>query len=237
MLRSRVPVRQGSQRDKAASLTRPPARQGSQLGRAASSTRQPTQGRQLDKAIAREGREPNSGTICPWLDMAHNLAPTSPSSAWIAATGRTRNPSREPMSSSSERPLTAAPRIVRGRGSGRSTSARRAISRTTDPGPRSRCASMGSRTYGSSTRATSRCFPGTRPGPWRTSEAVYAVTRTAIARPRRPHDAWPDAVAAHVGQGRVSIHFDAHADTGNTVGSLIGHGQRCGAHRVGRTTR
>jgi agmatinase len=40
--------------------------------------------------------------------------------------------------------------------------------------------------------------------------------------------AWPDAtaVARHVGWGRVSmIHFDAHADTGNTqFGSLIGHG-------------
>ena len=40
--------------------------------------------------------------------------------------------------------------------------------------------------------------------------------------------AWPDVtgVARHVGWGRVSvIHFDAHADTGNTqYGSLIGHG-------------
>jgi agmatinase len=40
---------------------------------------------------------------------------------------------------------------------------------------------------------------------------------------------WPDAagVAQHLGQGRVSlIHFDAHADTGDTeFGSLIGHGQ------------
>lgn len=40
--------------------------------------------------------------------------------------------------------------------------------------------------------------------------------------------AWPDAtgVARHVGWGRVSvIHFDAHADTGDTqMGSLIGHG-------------
>jgi agmatinase len=40
--------------------------------------------------------------------------------------------------------------------------------------------------------------------------------------------AWPDVtgVARHVGWGRVSvIHFDAHADTGNTqFGSLIGHG-------------
>lgn len=41
--------------------------------------------------------------------------------------------------------------------------------------------------------------------------------------------AWPDAagVAQHLGQGRISmIHFDAHADTGDTeFGSLIGHGQ------------
>lgn len=40
--------------------------------------------------------------------------------------------------------------------------------------------------------------------------------------------AWPDVtgVARHVGWGRVSvIHFDAHADTGDTqFGSLIGHG-------------
>jgi len=40
--------------------------------------------------------------------------------------------------------------------------------------------------------------------------------------------AWPDVtgVARHVGWGRVSvIHFDAHADTGNTqMGSLVGHG-------------
>jgi agmatinase len=40
--------------------------------------------------------------------------------------------------------------------------------------------------------------------------------------------AWPDVtgVARYVGWGRVSvIHFDAHADTGNTqFGSLIGHG-------------
>jgi agmatinase len=40
--------------------------------------------------------------------------------------------------------------------------------------------------------------------------------------------AWPDVtgVARHLGWGRVSvIHFDAHADTGNTqFGSLIGHG-------------
>jgi agmatinase len=40
--------------------------------------------------------------------------------------------------------------------------------------------------------------------------------------------AWPDitGVARHIGWGRVSvIHFDAHADTGNTqFGSLIGHG-------------
>ncbi|HEX6393131.1 MAG TPA: agmatinase family protein, partial [Acidimicrobiales bacterium] len=40
--------------------------------------------------------------------------------------------------------------------------------------------------------------------------------------------AWPDVtgVARQVGWGRVSvIHFDAHADTGNTqYGSLIGHG-------------
>jgi agmatinase len=40
--------------------------------------------------------------------------------------------------------------------------------------------------------------------------------------------AWPDAtgVARRVGWGRVSlIHFDAHADTGNTyLGSLYGHG-------------
>lgn len=40
--------------------------------------------------------------------------------------------------------------------------------------------------------------------------------------------AWPDAtgVARHLGWGRVSvIHFDAHADTGDTqFGSLIGHG-------------
>jgi agmatinase len=40
--------------------------------------------------------------------------------------------------------------------------------------------------------------------------------------------AWPDVtgVARHVGWGRVSvIHFDAHADTGNTqFGSLVGHG-------------
>src|SRR5215472_8870292 len=39
---------------------------------------------------------------------------------------------------------------------------------------------------------------------------------------------WPDAtgVARHVGWGRLSmIHFDAHADTGNTqFGSLYGHG-------------
>src|SRR5258708_29166377 len=42
--------------------------------------------------------------------------------------------------------------------------------------------------------------------------------------------AFPDAtgVARHVGWGRVSlIHFDAHADTGNTqFGSLYGHGTR-----------
>lgn len=40
--------------------------------------------------------------------------------------------------------------------------------------------------------------------------------------------AWPDVtgVARHLGWGRVSvIHFDAHADTGNTqFGALIGHG-------------
>lgn len=40
--------------------------------------------------------------------------------------------------------------------------------------------------------------------------------------------AWPDAtgVARHVGWGRLSmVHFDAHADTGNTqYGSLTGHG-------------
>ncbi len=40
--------------------------------------------------------------------------------------------------------------------------------------------------------------------------------------------AWPDVtgVARHVGWGRVSvIHFDAHADTGDTqFGSLVGHG-------------
>lgn len=40
--------------------------------------------------------------------------------------------------------------------------------------------------------------------------------------------AWPDAtgVARHVGWGRLSmVHFDAHADTGNTqFGSLTGHG-------------
>jgi len=40
--------------------------------------------------------------------------------------------------------------------------------------------------------------------------------------------AWPDVtgVARHVGWGKVSvIHFDAHADTGDTqFGSLIGHG-------------
>jgi arginase family enzyme len=40
--------------------------------------------------------------------------------------------------------------------------------------------------------------------------------------------AFPDitGVARHVGWGRVSvIHFDAHADTGNTqFGSLLGHG-------------
>ena len=40
--------------------------------------------------------------------------------------------------------------------------------------------------------------------------------------------AWPDVtgVARHIGWGRVSvIHFDAHADTGDTqFGSLIGHG-------------
>jgi agmatinase len=40
---------------------------------------------------------------------------------------------------------------------------------------------------------------------------------------------WPDAtgVSRHTGAGKVSlIHFDAHADTGNTTfGSLYGHGQ------------
>ena len=63
-------------------------------------------------------------------------------------------------------------------------------------------------------------------------EAVYAVTRTGAIPLVLGGDhtiAWPDAagVAAHVGQGRVSmIHFDAHADTGNIeFGSLIGHGQ------------
>ena len=62
--------------------------------------------------------------------------------------------------------------------------------------------------------------------------AVYEVTRHGAVPLILGGDhtiTWPDAagVAQHLGQGRVSlIHFDAHADTGDTeFGSLIGHGQ------------
>ncbi len=63
-------------------------------------------------------------------------------------------------------------------------------------------------------------------------EAVHAVTAAGAIPIVLGGDhtiAWPDAagVAQHLGQGRISmLHFDAHADTGNTsFGSLIGHGQ------------
>jgi agmatinase len=62
--------------------------------------------------------------------------------------------------------------------------------------------------------------------------AVYAITRTGAIPLVLGGDhtiTWPDAagVAQHTGAGRISLlHFDAHADTGNTTfGSLIGHGQ------------
>src|ERR1700744_3202259 len=62
--------------------------------------------------------------------------------------------------------------------------------------------------------------------------AVYEVTRHGALPLILGGDhpiPWPDAagVAQHLGEGRVSlIHFDAHADTGDTeFGSLIGHGQ------------
>jgi agmatinase len=63
-------------------------------------------------------------------------------------------------------------------------------------------------------------------------EAAVAQVATAEAIPvvlGGDHSiAWPDitGVARHVGWGRVSvIHFDAHADTGDTqFGSLYGHG-------------
>src|SRR5579875_1571188 len=62
--------------------------------------------------------------------------------------------------------------------------------------------------------------------------AVHEVTRNGALPLILGGDhtiTWPDAagVAQHLGAGRVSlIHFDAHADTGDTeFGSLIGHGQ------------
>ena len=62
--------------------------------------------------------------------------------------------------------------------------------------------------------------------------AVHAIARTGAIPLVLGGDhtiAWPDAagVARHAGAGRISmLHFDAHADTGNTAfGSLIGHGQ------------
>jgi agmatinase len=63
-------------------------------------------------------------------------------------------------------------------------------------------------------------------------KCVYEVTRHGALPLILGGDhtiTWPDAagVAQHLGEGRVSlIHFDAHADTGDTeFGSLIGHGQ------------
>src|SRR6202011_3128123 len=65
----------------------------------------------------------------------------------------------------------------------------------------------------------------------RLEEAVYRVCQAGALPVILGGDhtiALPDAtgVARHVGWGRVSvIHFDAHADTGNTQwGSLLGHG-------------
>jgi agmatinase len=65
----------------------------------------------------------------------------------------------------------------------------------------------------------------------RLEEAVLAVASTGAMPVVLGGDhtiAWPDVtgVARHVGWGRVSVvHFDAHADTGNTqFGSLVGHG-------------
>jgi agmatinase len=65
----------------------------------------------------------------------------------------------------------------------------------------------------------------------RLEDAVLAVASTGAIPVVLGGDhtiAWPDVtgVARQVGWGRVSvIHFDAHADTGNTqFGSLVGHG-------------
>lgn len=65
----------------------------------------------------------------------------------------------------------------------------------------------------------------------RLEEFVYRVASADVVPVILGGDhaiAWPDitAVARHVGWGRVSvIHFDAHADTGDTQsGSLYGHG-------------
>jgi agmatinase len=65
----------------------------------------------------------------------------------------------------------------------------------------------------------------------RLQEAVYQARRNGAVPVILGGDhtiAFPDAtgVARHVGWGRVSvIHFDAHADTGNTQsGALLGHG-------------
>jgi len=65
----------------------------------------------------------------------------------------------------------------------------------------------------------------------RLEEAVHAVAAAGAMPVVLGGDhtiAWPDAtgVARHIGWGRLSmIHFDAHADTGDTqFGSLYGHG-------------
>ena len=65
----------------------------------------------------------------------------------------------------------------------------------------------------------------------RLEDAVHAVSAAGAIPVILGGDhtiAWPDAtgVSQHVGHGRVSmIHFDAHADTGDTqFGSLYGHG-------------
>src|SRR6201995_939274 len=76
-------------------------------------------------------------------------------------------------------------------------------------------------------------FAGTAARPVRYRQAaVHEVTRNGALPLILGGDhtvTWPDAagVAQHLGAGRVSlIHFDAHADTGDTeFGSLIGHGQ------------
>ena len=154
------------------------------------------------------------------------------SSACPGQTWPTRPPGPAPTSSSSAPRSTAGPRTGPAPGSARRPSGSPTTCRTTGPGPISPWAWTRWPNCGSPTPGDVEMPSGdTELSLQRLEEAVQQASEAGAIPVILGGDhtiAFPDAtgVARHVGWGRLSvIHFDAHADTGDTqFGSLYGHG-------------